>query len=203
MFRTEAPVRAVLVDALTSPARLGVGALVHVRAVGAGRIEPEALVAFAPEAAQPVLADAVEAHVVAAVEQGTLVNVHAGLAVVLGRVHEAPLAVAHEGALGVDAGPVLAQGGVVGALVDVGARLAVAAEPGVADAQRAAGGVDALGPRVAASVVDPTLVDILPEHSKDCKSPSKRSHSMHDDLGSGLTWQSKPSPAKPSLQTHS
>jgi hypothetical protein len=61
---------------------------------------------------------------------------------------------------------VFAQSGIIGALVDVGALLAVAAEPVVTDTFERAEGVQATGVRVAAAVVGRALVDVLRRKQK-------------------------------------
>lgn len=129
--RTLADVLALSVYASTILAGLRVLALVDVGAVSAGAVELVAFVALAAEHPEGVLAAAEDAQVA---EQLALVYVYAGLLVVLGRVYEAYLALAAEGAGIVEAVAIFAEGVVVRAFVDVSAGVAVAAEAGVADA---------------------------------------------------------------------
>ena len=66
----------------------------------------------------------------------------------------------------IETNAILAQGGIIGALVDVGALLAVAAEPVVADALERPEGVQAARVRVAATVVGRAFVDVLRKNKK-------------------------------------
>ena len=61
----------------------------------------------------------------------------------------------------IETNAILAQGGIIGALVDVGALLAVAAEPVVADALERPEGVQAARVCVAAAIVGRACVDVL------------------------------------------
>ena len=61
----------------------------------------------------------------------------------------------------IETNAILAQGGIIGALVDVGALLAVAAEPVVADALERPEGVQAARVCVAAAIVGRAFVDVL------------------------------------------
>ena len=79
----------------------------------------------------------------------------------VGRLGEAHVAVALVGAGRVAAVAVLAQRGVVGALVDVDAGVPVALVAGVAEARVGAVAVAAGGARVAAAVVGEALVHVL------------------------------------------
>lgn len=136
MRRAPAYVFALRVDAGTVLTGLRTFALVHVGAVAAGAVQLVALVAFAAEHAENVLAAAENAQVA---EHLTFVDVYARLLVVFIRMHEAHLALASIRSWIIQAMSVLAEGVVLRTFVDVLAAVAVAPKASVAHALQKSG----------------------------------------------------------------
>jgi len=135
MRRASADVFALRVDAGTVLTRLRAFALVHVRAVAAGTVQFVALVAFAAEHAENVLAATENAQVA---EHLAFVDVHTSLLVVLVRMHETHLALASICSWIIQAVSVLAERVVLRTFVYVFAAVAVAPKTGVAHALKSA-----------------------------------------------------------------
>lgn len=131
MRRALAYVFALRVYARAVLARLRIFALVDVRAIAPRTVQFVALVALAPEHAEYVLATTEHAQIA---EHLALVYVHAHLLVVLVGMHEPHLAFATKRARIIETVPVLAEGVIVRALVDVFAGVTVATEASIANA---------------------------------------------------------------------
>jgi len=129
MWRTLADIFALRVDASAILTGLWAFALVHIGAVATGTIQLVTFVALAAEHAEDILAMAEHAQIT---EHIALVDVYAGLLVMLVRMHEAHFALAAISARIVQAMSVLAERDVLRTLVDILAAVAVAPETGIA-----------------------------------------------------------------------
>lgn len=129
MWWTPADVFALRVDAGTILAGLRTLALIYVGTVAAGTVELVALVAFAAEHAEDVLAAAEDAEIA---EHVTLIDVHARLLVTFIRVHETHLTFTAISTWVIQAVPILTERAVLRAFVDVLAVVAVASKTSVA-----------------------------------------------------------------------
>lgn len=131
--------------------------LIDVRAVSARFIQCKALVADATEHAINVFTFAKHAEVT---EHLAFVDINARLFVAFIRMHETHLALTTERTWIIETLTILAQVGIIGALVNVLANVAVSAESRVTDALERSFRVDTLGILIATAIVGQTFVDV-------------------------------------------